>query len=149
MAQLNTNLNQRVSPGAQSSMVLVTDLALNDSDKTLTVPSGKLWEVMWCSASLATTATVGNRNIRVIVTDGTNEVGRADTDSTQAASATEYYTFGLYGSAAESPATFHWIPFPWLVLPAGFTVRIYDSAAVDAAADDLLISMLVLERPAA
>jgi hypothetical protein len=35
------------------------------------------------------------------------------------------------------------------VLPAGFTVRIYDSAAVDAAADDLLISMLVLERPAA
>jgi len=37
-------------------------------------------------------------------------------------------------------------PLPPMVLPAGFKVRVYDSAAIDAAADDMVVQMVVKSR---
>jgi hypothetical protein len=145
MAQVNTNTGATWGRDKRGVLTLVADTAANDSDKTLTVPTGCMWEVLWISASLATTATVGNRNMRLLVGDGTSTIATIDPDSTQAASATEYFLWAGVGAAVETPAGFHYIPLPTSVLPAGYTLRIYDSAAVDAAADDLSIYALVIQ----
>ena len=42
----------------------IDDEALNDSDKTITVPAGKRWLVLSVNVELTATATVGNRQVR-------------------------------------------------------------------------------------
>jgi len=148
MAQASSTTNCFWSRDKRGQLRLISDVAANDSDKTLTVPAGVFWEVMWAYASLATTATVGNRLLTLEAGDGTSVVGVAKPYQVQTASGTEYYNWGMYGAASESPATFHFIPLPAFFLPTGYTMRFYDSAAVDAAADDLTVYMLVAEYPA-
>jgi len=147
MAQASsvTNCFTQLQPG---HLRLISDVAADDSDKTLTVPATAFWEILWISASLASTATAGNRNMRVAVANPAGTViDTIDADSVQTASGTEYYHWGYFGAAVETPATHHYIPLPTTILPASYTIRIYDSAAVAAAADDLTVNMLVVEYP--
>jgi hypothetical protein len=144
MAQASSTTNAYWG-NKRAHLRLVSDVAANDSDKTLTVPDGKIWEVLYLTASLAATADVGNRQMTVIVSDGTSSIGYCQAADVQVASATEYYNFGPYGTASESPAGYHFVPLPHYILPPGYTLRVYDSAAIAAAADDLTIYMLVAE----
>ena len=67
---------------------------------------------------------------------------------TQAASLTYNYLFGVGVSdlTAVRSSTFLMTPLvPW-ILPAGYKVRVYDSAAVAAAADDMVVQMLYAYR---
>ena len=148
MAQASSTTNAYWQHGKRGHLRLISDVAANDSDKTLTVPAGKVWEVLWMSCSLATTADVGNRVMSILVGDGTSTVGYCKAADVQAASVTEYYNFGGYGTASESPATYHFIPLPQYILPAAYTLRVYDSAAVAAAGDDLTIYAMVAEYDA-
>lgn len=128
--------------------VLQSDTTANDSDKTFTVPSNKIWEVLWTWIELTSTATVGNRRITLLVRDDSDDVILDSVAlNTQAASVTEYYLFSPLGQEPkETTSTRHFcvIP-PKLYLPSGFDLRILDSATIDAAADDMNVFIMVNE----
>jgi hypothetical protein len=126
--------------------VLKSDGAANDSDKTITVPSGKIWEIISIWIELVTTADAGNRQMQIdIRDDGDDVIYSLLAKNVQVASQTEHYACSQNGQEpAETVAGKHFIPIPvGLMLPAGYNVRIYDSAAIAAAADDMVIQMIV------
>ena len=144
MAQVATVLNQHYTRERPGNLTRVTDLSGNDSDKTLTVPANELWKLDFVFAAFTTTATQGDRQILLRVSDGTYTFAYAAPAAPQPASSTELYHFGVpYGSASEDLAGYHFVPLPVDVLPAGYELRIYDVNAVDAAADDLTIRFMV------
>lgn len=120
----------------------VYDATLNDSDKTFTVPSGELWKINNAHVSLVTTAAVGNRHMVIEVSDDEGALmGRVSAGAVQAASATRYYSImqGTYRESAFVNTDIQ-IPMPAdLYVKAGYTIRVYDSAAIAAAADDMIV----------
>ena len=124
-----------------------SDATANDSDKTFTVPAATNWEIMTIYVTLVSTSDVGNRQMRVIITDASDNVlvdVRAST--VQAASVTRYYQFapGIQDFAAFRDTDLLATVLPYgIVLPAGYKVRVYDKAAIAAAADDMTVRMLV------
>lgn len=120
------------------------DSAANDSDKTITVPASQVWELQCVHISLVTTATVGNRQVEVRVTDGSdNVIWQGSAGAVQAASLTRVYEFF---PSAPLPTAFTdgkiTVPMPAMTLEAGWKIRVLDNAAVDAAADDMTVSAL-------
>jgi hypothetical protein len=126
------------------------DATLNDSDKSFTVPSKKRWNLISVTAQITATATVGNRALVVLINDGTNNIhASAKTGSVSAGntgvvgiwagnvSSTTAGDMPLYDGVSSTVAKL--APIPNMVLPAGYIVRVYDTAAVDAAADDLTV----------
>lgn len=128
--------------------VVVADAAPNDSDKTFTVPDGTLWRVVSLYAMLVTTATVGNRVLTVLITDADdNTLLRYVAGGNQVASFTVHYNLAPghpneTGDPANNSVRLRAM-VDGLSLPAGYKIRVYDSAAVDAAADDLTVRMIV------
>lgn len=126
---------------------IISDAALNDSDKEMVVPAGKTWEVLAVFASLVASATVGNRRLAVEIQDPADAVlARISAGAVQVASATTGYTFAP--GVADQAATVNGhlqTGIPALQLPAGCGVRVLDAAAVDAAADDMTVRLLVRE----
>lgn len=125
----------------------ITDIALNDSAKTITVPENKTWRILYGNFVLVTTATAGNRIIRVDILNNSGSVLYTTfAANVQVASTTEDYSLGRFATAAEPRAGSHELPIPGdLFLPAGFQISIKDEAAIAAAADDLTIHLLVEE----
>ena len=110
----------------------------------MTVPANRRYKMMGGLAKLITSADVGNRQIELRVTDGTNTIFAITANGTQAASLTKYYHFilGTDSPAAEASGIFV-CPIPMgLWLPPGFTVQVLDTAAVAATADDLTLRFL-------
>lgn len=132
-----------------SNVIQQSDATLNDSDKTLIVPAGKQWLVFNVYAKLVSTATVGNRQLDVLITDGSdNEMAKFVAGAGQAASLTRTYVFapGHPQETAFTNGLMLRTLAGYLILPAGYKVRVFDSAAIDAAADDMTVRMLVEER---
>ena len=126
----------------------LTDTATNDSDKAFTVPSNRGYTLLTGFAELVSTATVGNRQIELRISDGTNDVITIIAGGTQAASLTNQYQF-VPGEAAPAAiaGTLFVCPFPaGIQLLPGWTIQVLDSAAIDAAADDLTLRFLVEEE---
>ena len=120
------------------------DASANDSDKTFIVPTNTRWLINWIHIALVTTATVGNRQIKLEILDAADNV-RMDSHAgvVQAASLTRHYEYmkGIFREAAFIDDAIQ-VPLPTdLAIPAGWKVRVYDSAAVDAAADDMTVSI--------
>jgi hypothetical protein len=120
------------------------DSVANDSDKTYTVPSGEMWKLSYANVKLVATATVGNRQVRMAVSNpGGVEIGYISAGAVQAASTTRSYGFmqGIYRETSFIDSMIQ-VPIPMdLYLPSGSTIRFYDSAAIDAAADDMTVSI--------
>ena len=125
------------------------DVAANDSDKIITVPADTEWEILGIQVKLVSTGTVGNRRVEVVVRDGADAIMfTLVAGAVQAASATVLYSFGaglprettVVGGALMSP-----LP-QGLILAGGWDIRILDSAAVDAAADDMDIAVIYTEN---
>lgn len=133
--------------GPFPNIVQVGDATLNDSDKTYTVPAGKSWRVQSVYAQLISTATAGNRQLDVDIGDGTNLVAKFKAGAVQAASLTREYLFApQHPQETSFTGTLMLRALAGdLILPAGYTVRVYDSAAIAAAADDLTVRILVEE----
>ncbi len=145
----------RLDIGGNNFVECVTDLPLvsrvndatpNDSDKTFTVPDGYLWKLNSMLVTLVTSADVGNRQI---VIEAKNElgaiVGRMSAGAVQAASTTRYYSImqGIYRETSFVNNDIQ-IPLPMdTYLPAGYSLRVYDSAAIAAAADDMTVGMSI------
>jgi hypothetical protein len=124
----------------------------NDSDKSFTVPASTQWRVKSIWVELTTTADVGDRVIGVEIQDSAADVIlKIEAGAVQAASLARYYAFAPWQAdliafrGAGSDLLLTPLP-PDLVLPAGYIVRVYDTAAIAAAADDMIVQMLVDAR---
>lgn len=125
----------------------VIDVEINDSDKVITVPSGKQWKILYGSIRLVTTAIVGDRQFEISFRNSNDNfiyVIRAAV--TQTASLTENYNLGQFGDVAQTVDGRHTLPIPVnLILSEGFDVHILDTAAIDVTGDDLIIRLIVEE----
>lgn len=146
--------------------IWVRDATLNDSDKSFTVPVGKVWELQYIGIDFRATATMGTR--KPLISIGTAAdvlLWTSPTDSNnQNASLERVITYGFGGggatgavasgynllfdaSAFTDAAGSAWTA-PKFILPAGTVVRAYDKVAIDAAADDMTVVLHYLERDA-
>lgn len=148
MVDTLNDLTPRVAFAESSPSLLASDATANDSDKTFTVTSGKVWEIQSIFVTLVTTATAGNRQMQVEIDNGTSVYLVVPVGAVQAASVTRHYSLahGLPDLTAMRNTLYLLTPFPKLVLPAGHRIRVYDAAAVDAAADDMTVRILGTER---
>lgn len=136
------------------------DATANDSDKSFTVPEGKIWDLKFVIIEIICTATVGNRILDLSITDGTNVIftspPSASITASQYGQLATFRTLGYGGTTARrrldningnvnvelDP------PLPDLILPAGYVIRARDAAAVDAAADDMTVILHYVEYDA-
>ncbi len=138
------------SPGVPG-IVVTSDVVENDSDKTLdvgtTIGSGFVLKLLGVRVELATTATVGNRQLAVEVLDSAGDVVlSADAAAVQAASLTGVYDFHASSLTATLGGILHErMPETWL--DDRMSLHIYDSAAVAAAADDMIVHIRALKFP--
>ena len=140
---------------------MVRDATANNSDKTLTVPAGKIWSVQYVHAEIAATATVGNRQLVGIITDGTNPIYSTPRTGNIAAGQTgvlkllaggALFTTStslvpLLSGAAPNICSGASLQNP-IILLAGYTLRVLDAAAIDPAADDLTMIVQYTEYDA-
>lgn len=129
---------------------LQADETADDSDKTFTVPADTEWQLLSIWVEYTSTATAGTRQLVVEIQDSSNDViGQIRAGATQAASLTYYYQFaaGMADLTAVRDTDYLMCPLPptW-ILPAGYKVRVYDNNAIDAAADDMIVQMIVAGR---
>lgn len=147
-------------PWGKGTPVWVRDATLNDSDKTFTVPAGKIWRMLSIDAELVATATVGNRVLTAIITDGANTVQNGVRSGNITASQRGRYRviFGsaIFGTTQDAVPAFSgsqanvvvYGPMPSMILTAGCVIRVLDLAAIDAAADDLTVVLHYVEYDA-
>ena len=147
----------RTAPGGTPKVTY--DATANDSDKTFTVPAGKTWEVISIRVQLTCTATVGTRLLTILITDGTNVIARTariQLTASQIGNQVWSCLMGNYSasvptrtlddSAANNAQNSDSCPIQFL--NAGYTIRALDSAAIDAAADDMIVIIHYIEYDA-
>jgi len=127
-------------------MLIIYDKALNDSDKSFSFHGPTILDSV--HVRLSTTATVGNRQIVLeVLTAAADVIFAVYAGVVQAASLVRRYTMhvGSGHDAAFMPAAAEGvahIPIPNnLTIPAGGSLRIRDSAAIAAAADDMEVTL--------
>ncbi len=129
---------------------LQADEAADDSDKTLTVPAGTEWHIMWIWVELASTVAVGDRQMVVEFQDAAGDVmGQVRAGIVQAASLTRFYLFApsLADLLGFRDTDYLMTPLPpTVLLSEGMGIRVYDNNAVAAAADDMVVQMMILGR---
>jgi len=126
--------------------IQLSDATANDSDKTFTVPAGVTYIPHSIAALLASTADVGDRQLDVLLTDGSdNVIAKYQAGAVQPASQSYTYVFAVnhpqetgFTGDVMLRALGEGIP-----LPAGYKIRVYDSAAIAATADDLTVRIMV------
>ena len=118
----------------------------NDSDKTFTVPANKLWVVQGIWILYASSADVGNRYVRILLTDSADKTYwlSAAAQAHAASLSRNYHATPGQGVRGTSGAEVMPLPNP-CVLPAGWKIRVYDSAAIAAAADDMTVALFYAE----
>lgn len=128
---------------------LESDEALNDSDKEISVPADYEWILQSIWVEFTSTANAGNRQVTIEIQDEADDVIMdIKAGVVQAASLAKEYAF--YNGAENMGAfvdTDHLSTnLPEIILDEGYDVRIWDSAAIDAAADDMVVQMIVKQR---
>lgn len=141
------------------TMKWARDAATNDSDKTFTVPTGKMWALIYVVGELTCTATVGGRALQIHVTyDGTNFAWKSGGTALTASQSGNNVLVCNNGSGSNTTAVSRitaaainastMAEAPTMYLPAGATIRVWDTAAIDAAADDLTVVLHYIEYEA-
>lgn len=123
----------------------VNDETADDSDKSFTPGAGVTWDIFSIVAELTSTATVGNRQMTLQILDGTDVVFASKAAAVQAASLVRTYVFSAGGGVRDSAFVDGVIECPLpanLAIGSGHTIKVFDSAAVDAAADDMNVRIL-------
>ncbi len=129
---------------------LISDVLVNDSDKSIAVTAEREWEILSVWAELISDANGGNRHMALEFQDASNNVLMTiAVGIVQADTLTRKY---LWASNLPDLVAFRdtdslMTPMPAkVVLPAGFFVRVFDRAAIAATTDDLVVRLLVNER---
>lgn len=145
-----TSVLARTTPAGM--ITTVHDSTANDSNKSFTVPTGKRWELKYIQALLACTATVGNRHLEVQFLDASSNVIFETEYITLVAS--EVGRVVLIPGASRATGISVWgdttakgnvFTLPPMYLDAGMSIKVWDLSAVDAAADDLTVSLQYVE----
>lgn len=128
----------------------IKDVATNDSNKSLTVPAGRKWQILSIRIEFTATATVGNRILEVRYCDEDNSDTIFASELAAAITASQAMVLNLFpGATVVAPTDGDnqgTQPIPeGIFLGESDYVQIIDSAAVDAAADDMVVHMLVRE----
>jgi hypothetical protein len=114
------------------------ELTVDDSDKSFVVPPKRAYEVISGTGRITTTATVGNRTNRLELLDPAGNLILGVSGSASVAASQTDAAFGDISAAAASDITV--VP---VLVPPGGSIRYYDDAAIDAAADDLEVRIMV------
>lgn len=133
----------------------------NDNDMTYAVPTGKLWDMDYVIYELNASGDAGNRVLRVIITDGTNIIWMSTPTGNIAATqkgAIWVYFKGSAGNSTGAKATLSngttalnqimADSAPNMILPAGYQVRVLDTANIAGAADDGFVIIKYIEYDA-
>jgi len=124
---------------------LYADEVADDSDKSVTVTAGQVWEILWIWVELTTSADAGNRQLVIQIQDNAADViAEVRTGIVQAASITRNYLFApaISDMTAFRDTDYLTTPLPpTFILPEAFVIRVYDNNAIAAAADDMVIQM--------
>ena len=128
-----------------------SDELANDSDKSFIIPDHTEWQILWIWVELATTATVGNRQLEVRIQDSTGDlIGiLAVASVVQAASLTRNYLFapGVADLLGFRDTDYLTTPIPVTTfLDMTQVLRVFDNNAVDAAADDMQVHIQFAAR---
>lgn len=124
----------------------------DDSDNTFTVPATTEYQILSIHVSLATSGDAGNRQLAIQMTDASDVViGRLRAGIVQAASLTRLYQWGpgLPQETAFRDTDYIAQAMMPIFLSAGQKLRVYDKAAIAAAADDMIIKIQVASRSVA
>ncbi len=116
------------------------DLTANDSDKTFTVSAGEQWHVKGLYIHYLATANVGNRIIQVHFRDSYDNVLYVIGSIPNVVASQEVGISLMPGVARETAFSSSQIVGPMIpdiMLPASYDIRVYDSAGIDAAADNM------------
>ena len=121
----------------------------DDSDTIFTVPADTEYQILSVYISLTTTSTAGNRQMAVQALDGSDNIligARARV--TQAASLTRVYNFapGLPNDGGFYDTDYLAVSLPPIFLAAGQKLRVWDKAAIAAAADDMVVRVQIASR---
>lgn len=121
----------------------------DDSDNTFTVPASTEYQVLSVYVSLTTTSTAGNRQMVVQALDSSDNIligARARV--TQAASLSRVYNFapGLPNDGGFYDTDYLAVSLPPIFLTAGQKLRVWDKAAIAAAADDMVVRVQIASR---
>ena len=133
----------------------------DDSSKDFICPADKIWTPLFIEVSLKATATVGNRSISMRLFNAANALIMTIRSGGNIA-ATQYgtvlYVFGASPSADATAVldltgtavatTSLMMGSPSLYMIAGQYIRVFDQNAVDAAADDMVVSFHYIEYDA-
>lgn len=127
---------------AHRTLTTQRDATNNDSNKTFTVPAGRLWWLHSIYILYVSESTAGTRQIRCLFTqDGTNFSFDISAGATQAADLTRTYNFAPgvpFDTSFTDSKLF--IPIPQrLLLPAAGSIQVVDNAGIAAAADDMTV----------
>jgi hypothetical protein len=132
--------------GATVTISTVFDALANDSNKSWVVPAGEVWKLNWGHILYVASADAGNRQMEMVVLDDLGqEVYNIFAGGIQGASTTRHYNFaqGVYRETAFTALEIQ-VPTPIdLYMPAGFTLKFFDSSAIAAAADDMTVAFQV------
>jgi hypothetical protein len=135
------------------SLKWLQDATLNNSNKTFTVPDDKIWGLHGALLEFTTTATVGSRRLVFSISNLTPAVVWEGTITSAIVASTTTrmkIAAGLSAEAGEIDVNVllvRSIPSPCL-LPAGYVIRVWDSLAIDPAADDLTVNLHYTEYDA-
>lgn len=125
---------------------LILDVIADLSDKSFVVPAGRRYKLYYGQITLVSTAVAGNRQMALEVQDDSaNVIFRSLAGAVQAASLSREYHFAP-NPVREAAFVNGQIMVPTppdLILLPGWTLRFYDTAAIDAAADDMDVAALV------
>jgi hypothetical protein len=124
-----------------------TDETLNDSIKSWTVPDGEIWELVAVYIDYTATVSAGSRRVAVEALDAASLVrwGVYAPNTLTAGYANVRITFAPnMPYQANEPNVFMLMPLPSrpALLP-GWSLKVWDLAGIDAAADDMLVRFLV------
>ncbi len=120
------------------------DATLNNSSKVFTVPAGQIWIITHVHARLVATADAGNRRLRVIARDTSDNIyTQVESPVTFAATETQDVDFfpGASDSASEVNNTIK-VSLPVMILLPGHDLVVEDGAAIAASADDLVVDFV-------
>jgi len=121
--------------------LILSNVALNDSDKTFgPVPAGHMYVLDSIYVNLATSATVGDRLLEINILNSSSAVKYLNRAvSVAAAGVTRVYNMAPVLNNVAVAGIVNNMNLTAHPLTEGDTIRIYDVSAVDAAADDMLV----------
>ena len=128
---------------------LESDEDADNSAKTFTVPANTEWEIQSVWVELTATADAGDRQMAIdILDDSADVIAQIRAGIVQVAEAVRYYLFSPDVVELEAFRDTDYLStlIPRWCLPAGYAIKVWDKDEIQAAADDMVVQMMIKSR---